>query len=251
MEGDKLTGGTNGTVSDFNPLPPRGGRLTTAFCAWKLLHFNPLPPRGGRPMLAVTFNFSRYFNPLPPRGGRLPSRFCKICSSDFNPLPPRGGRPFSAEVKSLGLTISIHSLRVEGDNARGRERPWRVHISIHSLRVEGDRQRIQRRNRFINFNPLPPRGGRPQGTIDDYQIIGISIHSLRVEGDVVMLISDVLPKLFQSTPSAWRETRQASLPCCPILFQSTPSAWRETQCRRLCGHRQRISIHSLRVEGDD
>ena len=168
-------------------------------------------------MLAVTFNFSRYFNPLPPRGGRLPSRFCKICSSDFNPLPPRGGRPFSAEVKSLGLTISIHSLRVEGDNARGRERPWRVHISIHSLRVEGDRQRIQRRNRFINFNPLPPRGGRP----------------LRLKPFARL-------RTFQSTPSAWRETwSELQSAKYPELFQSTPSAWRETVAR--------ISILRLRT----
>ncbi len=157
------------------------------------------------------------FNPLPPRGGRLPSRFCKICSSDFNPLPPRGGRPFSAEVKSLGLTISIHSLRVEGDNARGRERPWRVHISIHSLRVEGDRQRIQRRNRFINFNPLPPRGGRP----------------LRLKPFARL-------RTFQSTPSAWRETwSELQSAKYPELFQSTPSAWRETVAR--------ISILRLRT----
>ena len=33
-------------------------------------------------------------------------------------------------------------------------------------------------------------------------------------------------------------------------FQSTPSAWRETKPTRIPRHRKRISIHSLRMEGD-
>ena len=56
--------------------------------------------------------------------------------------------------------------------------------------------------------------------------------------------------LFQSTPSAWRETcRRKSL---PIIwqFQSTPSAWRETNTMREKARNFGISIHSLRMEGD-
>ena len=57
--------------------------------------------------------------------------------------------------------------------------------------------------------------------------------------------------IFQSTPSAWRETagilqeksRQA-------LFQSTPSAWRETDGTPRTDEEHYISIHSLRMEGD-
>ena len=61
-------------------------------------------------------------------------------------------------------SISIHSLRVEGD--------WKsaimnlpIFISIHSLRVEGDHGTCERSHRHT-----------------------ISIHSLRVEGDSVMLL---------------------------------------------------------------
>ena len=61
----------------------------------------------------------------------------------------------------------------------------------------------------INFNPLPPHGGRLQ-VLNFFQGA----------------------KRFQSTPSAWRETEQRGKKLCRVLFQSTPSAWRETHYRR-------------------
>ena len=58
-------------------------------------HFNPLPPHGGRQSQHLhSCRKFRYFNPLPPHGGRLL-------------LPVR--RQF------FPLSISIHSLRMEGD----------------------------------------------------------------------------------------------------------------------------------------
>ncbi len=59
-----------------------------------------------------------------------------------------------------GQKISIHSLRVEGDQGIFFAVLLISHISIHSLRVEGDKIPIQ----FFAEDP-------------------ISIHSLRVEGD--------------------------------------------------------------------
>ena len=56
----------------------------------------------------------------------------------------------------------------------------------------------------------------------------ISIHSLRMEGDI-QLLCNVL---------------------CFNIFQSTPSAWRETGLYKLVLIYRRISIHSLRMEGD-
>ena len=57
-------------------------------------------------------------------------------------------------------------------------------ISIHSLRMEGDERvrHVQGRNRCI------------------------SIHSLRMEGDKIKVEQWNGKDLFQSTPSAWRET---------------------------------------------
>ena len=79
--------------------------------------------------------------------------------------------------------------------------------------------------------------------------------------------------VFQSTPSAWRETTRQRIGTTNIAFQSTPSAWRETRAaldtlrkeqdfNPLPPHGGRplliakkkideiISIHSLRMEGD-
>ena len=55
---------------------------------------------------------------------------------------------------------------------------------------------------------------------------------------------------FQSTPSAWRETTRIRCTIEPRKFQSTPSAWRETPFRKKLCRIRRISIHSLRMEGD-
>ena len=62
---------------------------------------------------------------------------------------------------------------------------------------------MQRRCRY--FNPLPPHGGRPC---------------------IILVMSAFSP------------------------FQSTPSAWRETRCNIFCFVKLDISIHSLRMEGD-
>ena len=125
--------------------------------------------------------------------------------------------------------ISIHSLRVEGDYFRflriGHQR-----ISIHSLRVEGDLPAYRHSVRFHDFNPLPPRGGRLGDAISSFADLSISIHSLRVEGDPRHLHKLSKTPGFQSTPSAWRETKPPpDRQCSPKQFQSTPSAWRETQ----------------------
>ena len=126
----------------------------------------------------------------------------------------------------------------------------------------------------LNFNPLPPHGGR------------------RFTQQLLLTISHE----FQSTPSAWRETNFVRANCChnvisihslrmegdvhrpgifaagrcnfnplpphggrrntisPIYgnytFQSTPSAWRETAAAEVQEREEEISIHSLRMEGD-
>ena len=78
-------------------------------------------------------------------------------------------------------------------------------ISIHSLRMEGDHM--------------------GDGIV---KINAISIHSLRMEGDPSCCIISASFRIFQSTPSAWRETVGGSTTQTNFIFQSTPSAWRET-----------------------
>ena len=256
----------------------------------------------------------------------------------FNPLPPHGGRHVLVCAAGCGIHISIHSLRMEGDAAYSRPYRFLIAISIHSLRMEGDLFQVPPVPEPLNFNPLPPHGGRHflffisckkirfQSTPSAWRethlvkvsLYGrlISIHSLRMEGDYDTSrttqhffhfnplpphggrqIPDAagntagyfnplpphggrrksyrgqaernhfnpLPphggrqtwncysekgKKFQSTPSAWRETGYATEVQPPEPFQSTPSAWRETRRRGAQRAGERISIHSLRMEGD-
>ena len=56
----------------------------------------------------------------------------------FYPRPPGGGRHDRLRL-GLDFGISIHALRVEGDQIRRKEIIIR-RISIHALRVEGDQQ---------------------------------------------------------------------------------------------------------------
>ena len=104
-----------------------------------------------------------------------------------------------------------------------------VPISIHSLRKEGDCYHMDMSERF-----------------------SISIHSLRKEGDYVYIILPIEHKVFQSTPSARRETtkshckRSASVPNFNPLPPQGGRQINSFGCLiRIC-----ISIHSLRKEGD-
>ena len=183
MEGDAQRSSHTPDRRYFNPLPPHGGRLcNTLFRSFCVPYFNPLPPHGGRHPACHTAQGREDFNPLPPHGGR---RFVLIRfpgTFHFNPLPPHGGRPNSAAGVvdhnifqstpsawretwqclhfHLGHAISIHSLRMEGDNNL---QTWNYEnsISIHSLRMEGDLIWMYQSREHT----------------------GISIHSLRMEGD--------------------------------------------------------------------
>ena len=166
----------------------------------------------------------------------------------FQSTPSAWRETHSDRIHDGCKTISIHSLRMEGDHLPHPSAKL-LNISIHSLRMEGD------------TNKLP------------YSLReSISIHSLRMEGDLVLgmysirvlgfqstpsawretNVSDAQPedRTFQSTPSAWRETGVGLWKPLTLLFQSTPSAWRETSGTVYIFRQLGISIHSLRMEGD-
>ena len=115
---------------------------------------------------------------------------------------------------------------MEGDQRLGKS-PEPRNISIHSLRMEGDNRRQQPQAKASHFNPLPPHGGRlDKITEQDYA------------------------DLFQSTPSAWRETI-LTLGICAAACISIHSLRMEGDCGRQClVCYLHISIHSLRMEGD-
>ena len=57
---------------------------------------------------------------------------------NFYPRPPQGGRHSSGDADHVGIVISIHALRKEGDSDRGVALDMDLVISIHALRKEGD-----------------------------------------------------------------------------------------------------------------
>ena len=131
----------------FNPLPPHGGRHLGGCARSIRKYFNPLPPHGGRLDLNYqllhnlsfqstpsawreTWHFTmirhgiRYFNPLPPHGGR-PGTTAPYTSENSFQSTPSAWRETKSWIPSTSEdSISIHSLRMEGDT-----RPVR-HISM-------------------------------------------------------------------------------------------------------------------------
>ena len=147
-------------------------------------------------------------------------------SLDFNPLPPYGGRRGNSQTFGEWLEISIHSLRMEGDT-----NIWDIKactgISIHSLRMEGD---------FLFVR------------IQRYLII--SIHSLRMEGDNCSHRVTLQNVHFNPLPPYGGRPERRCLAMKRFKFQSTPSVWRETYNASEYDLMWGISIHSLRMEGD-
>ena len=106
--------------------------------------------------------------------------------SNFYPRPPRGGRPAGSGDQGIGLGISIHALREEGDLLSSL-------LSAH----------------FGDFYPRPPRGGRPwTGTIDPTPLRFLSTPSARRATDSAGKLAEAMK--FLSTPSARRATTTLS-----------------------------------------
>ena len=123
-------------------------------------------------------------------------------------------------------------------------------ISIHALREEGDLpDRASTVPRF-NFYPRPPRGGRPWACALWPLSTAISIHALREEGDAMgWLCTTSRSNFYPRPPRGGRHGVHGELKALS-QFLSTPSARRATQKGEGQEHRQHISIHALREEGD-
>ena len=154
------------------------------------------------------------------------------------------------EIFGPVLGISIHALRVEGDDTVTIRYPQLGVISIHALRVEGDYLHQTQKPHEIYFYPRPPGGGR----------------------QILMRLSQLLSE-FLSTPSGWRATvvLVALFPRCFNFYPRPPGGGRPFCISKdICVYNfyprppgggrlshsmfprtaETISIHALRVEGD-
>ena len=167
--------------------------------------------------------------------------------------------------------ISIHSLRMEGD-LRNRDLP-RPGIHFNPLPPHGGRRVYKPLPDLArHFNPLPPHGGRLMPIVifffsptfqstpsawretDTLKMLreksGISIHSLRMEGDICTFTVLFFAGHFNPLPPHGGRLSRLNRRLSLFSFQSTPSAWRETAAIVFLVCAWKISIHSLRMEGD-
>ena len=255
---------------------PSGWRATQ--CVKRLticsLYFYPRPPGGGRPRGSPGVSRRSNFYPRPPGGGRhsalqpqctfmvflsTPSgwRATRAPVPAFTTFPrflstPSGWRATpAAALGCLPTGISIHALRVEGDQTGSKNLSPVRFISIHALRVEGDILRATH----------------------CWCLLMISIHALRVEGDFATKWAYRKRVKFLSTPSGWRATartqRVRRIFCISIhALRVEGDAANRRRVRRRNDFYPRppgggrlstgfcylskppISIHALRVEGD-
>ena len=137
--------------------------------------------------------------------------------------------------------ISIHSLRMEGDmklKSRSDVIPY-----FNPLPPHGGRPFLAALHRpAANFNPLPPHGGRQKISIGQPMLFYFNPLPPHGGRQYALHISSSCP-IFQSTPSAWRETEYLMGIIRKVVFQSTPSAWRETPAA-VCVHNRRTQFQS-------
>ena len=161
MEGDNRSRMIGSAATPFQSTPSAWREtVISRLLPPEVAHFNPLPPHGGRLILNIRPDTPIYFNPLPPHGGRRMSVQISLLRWTFQSTPSAWRETYSTSVSRCFSSISIHSLRMEGDtyqheNHTGKNQfqstpsAWRetkpckklsnrYRISIHSLRMEGD-----------------------------------------------------------------------------------------------------------------
>ena len=161
MEGDNCSHRVTLQNVHFNPLPPYGGRPERRCLAMKRFKFQSTPSVWRETFCSSAFRDTLSFQSTPSAWRETvqllhldmsvifqstPSAWRETVSlmdsarpsRDFNPLPPHGGRPVCMMLFTAKKRISIHSLRMEGDDRLSITTICRICISIHSLRMEGD-----------------------------------------------------------------------------------------------------------------
>ena len=173
------------------------------------------------------FSSLRHFNPLPPHGGR----------QMFYPIPclimvfqstPSAWRETLLPILSHLLKMYFNPLPPHGG------RPVNGTAGNHRL----------------YFNPLPPHGGRPVH-LDIYRfVVDISIHSLRMEGDCIPISRILQTCHFNPLPPHGGRRRILSGGNVMSHFNPLPPHGGRLQRADKLREVYRISIHSLRMEGD-
>ena len=215
-----------------------------------LLDFNPRPPRGGRLAVAGPARYNAKFQSTPSARratesavqefiiGKISIHALREEGDSFSLRSATNRSEFQSTPSARRATVkSGYDLKV-------------IEISIHALREEGDFMRYRPEKGRGDFNPRPPRGGRPLRYERRRAGHQISIHALREEGDSLSFASSNVSFDFNPRPPRGGRLRLVLFWLTDGEFQSTPSARRATIGLFINTGFIAISIHALRVEGD-
>ena len=213
----------------FNSRPPRGERRkrTLQEVAQYIFQSTPSARRATRGNVqTVQPHIISIHAPREEGDHRSRTRLRRF--RNFNPRPPRGGRRISGRWQVSCQHISIHAPREEGDcfccwvypatdlfqsTPPARRATFAavitglqgMEISIHALREEGDPGSEALGNRTEDFNPRPPRGGRPPAGRGSTALLHFNPRPPR-GGRPTSSRKSKVTQTFQSTPSARRAT---------------------------------------------
>ena len=191
---------------DFNPRPPRGGRLRTADGVSPPVGFQSTPPARGATISKADYSKKYAISIHAPReGGDKAGKLAGRMNRNFNPRPPRGGRPamrllakyldtFQSTPPARGATPPVPpplpaALDFNPRPPRGGRRPdgftgFRINRNFNPRPPRGGRRSIAPEVPTRNhFNPRPPRGGRQFPNHGLQYVSRISIHAPREGGD--------------------------------------------------------------------
>ena len=147
-------------------------------------YFNPRPPRGGRRITSLTVTIWATFQSTPPARGATAHGVAAVVRFRFQSTPPARGATVQFQLPQPILRFQ------STPPARGATRLMMFHeidgkISIHAPREGGDSMGKAIKIVNTDFNPRPPRGGRPGWITGTAAGLGISIHAPREGGDIL------------------------------------------------------------------
>ena len=260
--------------ADFNPRPPRGGRLIDFDIPDETGKFQSTPPaRGATRTLRTSVRDIWSFQSTPPARGatkRPPQSWCYV---EISIHAPREGGDVRQTVQVAELVeISIHAPREGGDKRfawrlkmdgisihaprEGGDVTWAgvrrmLKISIHAPREGGDIILHIEQEAGALFQSTPPaRGATAAGAVVHDRLPGISIHALREGGDGRGKNRESLLKDFNPRPPRGGRRRWQCVRCLRYPFQSTPPARGATVRIFDNAAGNIISIHAPREGGD-
>ena len=193
MEGDSKENIVSSPFRKFQSTPSAWREtLLLPFFLFSRSHFNPLPPHGGRPVLTSILRSNPAFQST-PSAWRETSFSIKLSSDLIFQSTPSAWRETARQQIHAFLAVQFQSTP-SAWRETGQDHGTRLcrSISIHSLRMEGDYIDLGYLCGGVYFNPLPPHGGRQDKLPVEANFENISIHSLRMEGDTLIWLTEIL-----------------------------------------------------------